>query len=129
MLAWQKKNREKYSQAQRAQYLKNRERRIEYARRRRAEDPERVRASQRKCMYGITAEDFASLLRKQRGVCAICNQSCSTGRQLAVDHDHATGKVRGLLCSRCNRGLGHFKDDVLQLQAALAYLLEHNKES
>jgi len=71
---------------------------------------------------------FESLLRAQDGKCAICGVSeghrsrRGTVCRLAVDHDHQTGKVRGLLCNNCNRGLGRFKDSVENLEAALRYL-------
>jgi len=89
-------------------------------------DPERskaiVRKSQLKRWYGLTPEDYDALLEKQNGVCAICKQVCVSGRRLAVDHDHITGKVRGLLCCKCNRGLGNFGDDVSRIKQALEYL-------
>jgi hypothetical protein len=59
------------------------------------------------------------LTRWQQGCCAICQES---GRQLVVDHDHATGQVRALLCPACNHGLGRFRDDPARLQRAIAYL-------
>lgn len=58
----------------------------------------------------------------QSSLCAICGQTCSTGQRLCVDHDHATGKMRGLLCRKCNSGLGQFGDDPEMLRAALSYL-------
>jgi len=65
----------------------------------------------------------------QNGVCAICSggetvKTRGTLRRLAVDHDHETGKVRGLLCNRCNNGLGNFRDDPDLLREAIAYLQE-----
>lgn len=80
------------------------------------------RADKLKNRYGISAEDFASLLSAQGEVCAVCRESCSTGRRLAVDHDHATGEVRGLLCNACNAGLSRFRDDPILLDAAAQYL-------
>lgn len=73
-----------------------------------------------KTRYGVTVEEYAEILRSQDGVCAICHQPCSTGKSLAVDHDHETGRVRGLLCRRCNRGIGHFNLDTLK--AAVVYM-------
>ncbi len=78
--------------------------------------------SHRKTKYGITAEEFKNLQIKQNYVCAICNNKCITGMNLAVDHDHVSGKIRGLLCANCNRGLGLFKDNVLSLEQAIIYL-------
>jgi hypothetical protein len=78
--------------------------------------------------YGMNLSDYMELLDRQGGVCAICKnpetaQSAWGGEQvLCVDHDHITGKVRGLLCTLCNKGLGLFKDDVNTLEAAIDYL-------
>lgn len=74
--------------------------------------------------YGITVEEYDRMLYVQRGLCAICG-SDSPGakwRFFAVDHDHATGEVRGLLCNSCNAGLGKFADDPGRLAAAILYL-------
>lgn len=72
---------------------------------------------------GITNEDYSRMLDEQNGVCAICHSPAPERGRLAVDHNHATGKVRGLLCHSCNYGLGCFKDDPVYLEAAAAYLL------
>lgn len=79
----------------------------------------RSKAYQKK--YGIAEEDFQAMLKKQGGVCAICG--CHQRYQrLAVDHNHKTGFVRGLLCVNCNRGLGKFFDSPLRLIRAAEYL-------
>ena len=72
--------------------------------------------------YGITLKEYEELIQEQNNVCAICGQVCSTGKKLAIDHDHTTGKVRGLLCKNCNVALGQFKDSVDVLQKAIKYL-------
>jgi hypothetical protein len=80
--------------------------------------------------YGISLAQYESMLGAQGGVCAICGmpEGLLGGRRgtatlsLAVDHDHATGHVRGLLCSSCNQGLGMFKHEASLLEAALSYL-------
>lgn len=59
--------------------------------------------------FGLTVEQYDAMLERQGGVCGMCRQACATGRRLAVDHDHQTGRVRGLLCHRCNRGLGAYE--------------------
>ncbi len=77
--------------------------------------------------FGITLHDYNKRLADQFGVCAICGkretmQTSDGVRALAVDHCHNTGRVRGLLCSRCNTGIGSFEDDVTLLQSAISYL-------
>lgn len=68
--------------------------------------------------YGITAADHAALVVKQDGRCAICRRE----KRLVIDHDHETDEIRGLLCHRCNSGLGYFGDDLTLLAAAMQYL-------
>jgi len=70
--------------------------------------------------YGITLDDFDAMVAEQGGRCAICGVDPP---RLSVDHDHATGQVRGLLCDSCNNGLGRFRDNPDSLMAAAAYLL------
>lgn len=72
--------------------------------------------------YSITKEFYEELLSKQGGRCAICKKHPTKYRRMAVDHDHITKKVRGLLCHTCNKGLGMFLDDIGRLQAAIRYL-------
>jgi hypothetical protein len=75
--------------------------------------------------YGITIEQYAEMYDEQMGGCAICGKQCGMYQDRAglfVDHDHKTGFVRGLLCFRCNTGLGKFMDDPALLGAALTYL-------
>ncbi len=73
-----------------------------------------------KCKYGITLEIYEAMLKSQNGGCAICGKT--DGKRLHVDHDHATGKVRGLLCFKCNVSIGHFGDDIAVLRLAIRYL-------
>jgi Recombination endonuclease VII len=70
--------------------------------------------------YGISAVEYDALLKKQNGACAICRKRSK--ERLCVDHCHLTGMIRGLLCRRCNLGLGMLKDDQASLIAAVAYL-------
>jgi hypothetical protein len=82
-----------------------------------------------KYKYGMTVESFNAILHAQGGVCAICGTSSwgnGTGKILefpSVDHDHATGAVRGLLCMRCNAGIGSLRDDPVIIEKALNYLM------
>jgi dCMP deaminase len=77
-------------------------------------------------LYGITPEKYEAMFKAQGGVCAICKQPPPPGKRLAVDHDHKTGKVRGLLCILCNSTLGYFKDNITSVRAAVSYLLRHD---
>ena len=84
--------------------------------------PQLDRQASRSYKYGITADDFKQMFETQQGKCAICNEEPKTKRGLHVDHDHETGKVRGLLCHGCNVALGSFKEDVTLLNKAIEYL-------
>jgi len=75
--------------------------------------------------YSITIEDYDRMFKAQGGRCAICGTTKHARHNVkyfAVDHDHVTGEVRGLLCEACNRGLGFFKDDIDHLKKAILYL-------
>lgn len=96
--------------------------------------PERNRIRSIKNNYGISFEELEEKYRKQSGFCAICNrpiklfavtkeESVDVGR---VDHDHTTGKTRGLLCNHCNIGLGHFFDNKVLIERAKEYLEEYD---
>ena len=77
--------------------------------------------------YGITLEKYNEIFEKQGGKCAICgseNSGSKTTKYFFVDHDHSTGKVRGLLCCKCNFGIGQFNDDIELLKNAIKYLKE-----
>ena len=83
------------------------------------------RKSKFKKQYGITIEQYDEMLAAQGGGCAICSAKTPSNRTkyFAVDHCHTTGKVRGLLCTKCNRGLGLFNDRTDLLKLATNYLL------
>lgn len=101
----------------------------EYSRKRRREKPAETNAYARnlrrkkvgmKLPFGFDIE--AKLHNIQSSKCAICHSYLQSGKFWALDHDHSTGEVRGLLCSRCNRGIGTFHDSQALLQAAIEYL-------
>lgn len=81
--------------------------------------------------YGITVVEYDAMLKAQNYQCAICEKESTeihrSGRPitLVVDHDHTTGKVRGLLCGSCNRGLGDFKEAQSTMVKAIRYLRAH----
>lgn len=73
--------------------------------------------------YGISADDYWAVYKAQNELCFICQRANGSVRRLAVDHDHKTGYVRGLLCKACNRGtLGHARDDVEFFSRCIEYL-------
>ncbi len=85
-------------------------------------NPGRILEYNRKRLYGVPFGEYEVLLETQRGGCAICGEPSRLTKPLHVDHDHASGTVRGLLCEYCNKGLGQFKDDPNKLRKAALYL-------
>lgn len=86
-----------------------------------------MRKRNNRFLYGLEEEEYQAILDRQGGVCAICRNPERTVKNgkvcnLSVDHDHKTGKVRGLLCNSCNNLLGRAKDDPNTLRAAATYL-------
>ncbi|XGI80677.1 endonuclease VII domain-containing protein [Enterobacter hormaechei] len=127
----------------RAYLDRQKEYRKEYMRKRRSENPDchkieyhnnKDKHRNRKLMYeyGISLEDYDEMFEKQNGLCAICKQpeTCKSSgggvKRLAVDHNHESGKVRSLLCTACNQGLGQFKDNISYLSNAITYLNVHH---
>lgn len=105
------------------------DRRRAHARRR--NDNGRTRKMDVARAHGISLQHYERLFNRQGGLCAICGRSEKAKingiiKSLAVDHCHTTGKIRGLLCHRCNLGLGWFDDNVVLLRHAVAYLLNGN---
>lgn len=112
-IAWRAANPERAREHGRASYHRNKN------------SPQQVAArhTARLRQYGLTPDDLDRLLARQGNRCAICGEEHrGRGKRLHVDHDHATGKVRGLLCGPCNVALGGFNDDPTRLRAAVRYL-------
>ena len=85
-------------------------------------NPERTRNNDLKRNYGITLEEHTKMYENQNGVCAICKKpGDGKWKKLCVDHCHTTGKVRGLLCKRCNIALGEVGDNISTLQKMIEY--------
>lgn len=106
------------------------EQRKAYLKEHRATYPVEWRNSHLRKNFGITVEQYDAMAEAQGYKCAICGQPESATRlgktkQLAVDHHHGSGKVRGLLCVDCNISIGRFKDDAEILEAAAAYIRKH----
>lgn len=88
----------------------------------------KARTNQLRFIYGIEPEDYGRMLSEQDGVCAICsgppvNTNPPFNSKLVIDHCHITGTIRGLLCQKCNKALGLFKDSPEILQKAIKYLI------
>jgi hypothetical protein len=108
-----------------------RELRLSYTRQWKESRP-KLREEYKLKTYGLTIEQFEQMLEAQEGRCAICGEFPyeelnGKTKKLAVDHDHITGKVRALLCSGCNGGLGLFRDNIETLNNAISYLLKHRR--
>jgi len=121
-------NKEYFNQLDRQYYQENKEKRVQYSRDFRKNQPKKVRETYLKHKYDLTLEQYDELLKSQDYKCAICKSS-SCGRKdrkiLFIDHCHNTGKVRGLLCNKCNCGIGNFKDKPEFLKEAIKYLERH----
>ena len=109
---WNKKNVEKHKESNSKFYLKNKRLTAERT----------FRSNLKK--YGLTVKDYDDMCEKQKGLCVICGkpQCMKNTTRLSVDHCHNTNKVRGLLCSKCNSGLGFFMDNKQNLLNAIKYL-------
>jgi Recombination endonuclease VII len=116
------------AKAKREYYLRNRERCIERSRRQRSEGGERYRMMVRNCMlrqrYGIDHDEYERMLERQGGACAICGTERPAKnerwKRFDIDHCHRTGRVRGLLCKRCNKIVGVL--ELPEINAARRYL-------
>jgi hypothetical protein len=112
---------------------KNRKRINAKARLYRAKNTKKFKSYTLKRDFGITLEQYETTLELQNGLCKLCNEPEKTFHQsgklkdLAVDHDHLTGKIRGLLCWVCNTGIGKLKDSPELLRKAANYIEESRK--
>lgn len=96
------------------------------------EHKEEYKEQRKKCAlkrdFNLTPEQYNEMLLNQNGVCAICGGINKNGRKLAVDHNHVTNAVRGLLCIKCNMGIGCLQDDPSILQASIEYLGQYTED-
>jgi len=111
-------------------YKKNRVNQLARAKKRNATNPEARRASWMRLRYkkyGITAEQHEAMILAQGDFCAICGRPAESSpkKVLCIDHDHATGEVRELLCAYCNQMLGSAFENITTLKNAVAYLVKH----
>lgn len=105
-------------------YRRNRKKILENARKR--YDPKKHKELNLR-RYGITIQQFNILSEVQNGLCAVCKQTekGKTSRYLSVDHNHQTGKVRGLLCHQCNIAIGCIKEDIKRAENIIIYLKQY----
>ncbi len=105
-------------------------------RKRHKDNPRSWEKTRRTCYlrwrFGITQEDYNEMFSRQNGVCAICGQPETAMRKgklihLAIDHDHKTGTVRELLCSKCNKALGLLDEDEDRCRSMVAYIQKHKE--
>ena len=128
---WRLKNPERAQKQQKAWYEAHKEKHHEKGRAWKEKNPDKVNLYQRrhdwKRHYGITPDQYEILLASQGGVCGICGtgEPGSPRKFFCIDHDHFTGKVRGLLCNSCNVAIGHLQDRPDILQKAISYLSSH----
>lgn len=138
-------HKEQIKEKNKVSYQKNRDKRIEYSKEYRSKNREEIILRRREnyqlnrdkfreegrksasihriTQYGISVSDYNEMFSNQNGCCAICGKPEKLHHsRLHIDHDHKTGIVRGLLCSKCNQGIGLFNDNIDLLQSAYNYL-------
>jgi hypothetical protein len=115
MSEWYQENREKHNETQRNWESRNPEKTREYKRNYVRRNKKKVQDYHYRTKYGLTLEEAEAM---KSGGCEICGSH----DDMAIDHDHETGEVRGALCGRCNRGIGHMDDDIERLLNAAKYL-------
>jgi len=122
---WREKHPERYEEIKRNGAKRETER-LNQNPHKRERRRETERAARLKLKYGLEIGEYERRISEQGGVCAICGAK-DVGRSLAVDHDHLSGKVRKLLCLRCNQALGLARENVEILERMVRYLVEHGQ--
>jgi len=121
--AWKKRNPEKVRTQNKAYREKNKNERLVYDKIYREKNRDKIEAHRLKTMYGLNVENYNELFIKQCGRCAICGKHQAELKQaLSIDHCHKTGKIRGLLCAKCNLGISNLGEDIENLRCAILYL-------
>jgi len=130
-------NKEKLKISKAAYYQKNQELICKKVKAYRETDPEKTkrlaaanyqrnktkhRDTRLKLIYGVGQEEYNRMFKQQNGLCAICG--CTQEPNLCIDHNHDTKEVRGLLCHKCNRGIGFLNDNPVLLKKAIDYLVQ-----
>lgn len=120
---WYLKNKDKILKEKKEYYLQNREKIKKQRKLARKKYPDLYKNQDLKKNYGITLDTYNDLLKSQNYKCAICKtEQSDLLKKLAVDHNHKSGIIRGLLCDSCNRGIGLLGDDIQILNRAINYL-------
>ncbi len=120
---FREKNKERLKQKQKKYMAKTKKYKSEYDKEYRSKNKDRVRNNLLKRQYGIDLIAYNKIFLDQKGCCKICSRHQSElSKILAVDHCHASKKVRGLLCNTCNTGLGNFRDNIESMKRAIKYL-------
>ena len=76
--------------------------------------------------YGISFDSYLKLVESQNNKCQICKNTLKTGKNTHLDHCHSTGKIRGVLCGKCNTGIGQFNDSIELLKSAVSYIKKYS---
>lgn len=126
-LIWNEANKQLKKELKKKWDLVNIEHRKEYAKKFKTKNPDYYKRKHLSYCYGIPLEEYDRMLHNQNGRCAVCGKHADEThrKRLFVDHSHATGKIRSLLCQQCNTALGMVSEDKDILFALVAYLDEH----
>lgn len=132
---YREKNREKVAQMKKKYAEENKEKLSSYYSEYYQEHKDKKKAYDRrysiKSKYGVELDWYDEQLKRQNGRCAVCGMTepGTASGYFCVDHNHATGQVRALLCGLCNLGLGHFMDSIPRLERAIGYLLSYDSSN
>lgn len=122
-------NKESIKQKSKEYYNKNKKKISKSGKKYRLENKEKIKQRDWKYnlkKYNLTENEYYEILNNQNGCCKICKTNqIDLNTPLHIDHSHETGKIRGLLCNKCNQGLGLFNDDILLLTESIKYLQEN----
>ena len=121
---WRLKNKNHILKVSRIWAKKNRKKRAIQAKLRYQKNPQKELDRVRYKKYGITGDEFRNLIKKQGMKCPICNRSIK--KNLSVDHDHKTGKIRGIICNDCNLAIGNAESSIERLKSMVNYLEKQN---
>lgn len=127
-LRWKQANREHYNALCRTQYARNLAHKRAKAKAWRAANKEKTHQYNSLKTYGLSSCEYRKMVARQNDVCAICLRPELRYRHLAIDHNHKTGRVRALLCHKCNTVLGMVNENHIILADMIHYLGVHNAE-